>query len=49
MYIDRIREKFERYNYHAGSQMNQQNFFKFLSELTVTHTTLSQDNPTIEM
>ena len=35
MYVDRIREVFERSNYHSGSQMNQQNFYSFMSQLLV--------------
>jgi len=35
MYIDRIREVFLRYNYNGNSHMNQQNFYNFLSQLSV--------------
>lgn len=35
MYIDRIREVFAQYNYRADSHMNQQNFYAFLSQLSV--------------
>lgn len=49
MYIDKIREVFERHNYKPNSQINQQNFYQFLSQLTVTPTSFSQDSPTIEM
>ena len=35
MYIDRIREVFERYNYNGSSHMNQQNFYTFLTQLSV--------------
>jgi hypothetical protein len=49
MYIDRIREVFERYNYNAQSQMNQQNFYHFLSQLTVLPSTCSPVSPMIAM
>lgn len=49
MYIDKIREVFERHNYKPNSQINQQNFYQFLSQLTVIHPLFSPDSPTIEM
>lgn len=48
MYIDRIRDVFERHHYQLNSQINQQNFYQLLSQLTVTLKPFSPDNLTIE-
>lgn len=49
MYIDRIREVFEKNNFKANSQINQQNFYQLLSQLTVYLHSLSQAKPMTKM
>jgi hypothetical protein len=48
MYADRIAEVFHRYNYQPGAQMNQQNLYNFLSQLTVLLNLVSLGRPMID-
>lgn len=45
MFIDKIREAFERANLGPHSQITRQNLYDFLSRLTVSHSLFSLDNP----
>lgn len=47
MYIDKIRETFERGQLRPNSQITRQDLYDFLSKLTVTGLLFSPDKPTM--